>query len=1054
MERRTDDLVDRATALVAGVDPPPGSEGALADVASPVVRLLGPVQAVVDGAPVLLTSPKLRRLFTLLALTPNRVVSTSRLIDQLWGEDTPESATAALHVYVSRLRQALSGAADPASLRVSRRAPGYVLSVVDEAVDVRRFTRLVEAAGHQIQVDPRRALDLLDEALALVSGEPLADVVDEIDPLAADAQRLREMVIAAQEQRIEAMLGCGLAEAAALQTGALLGDHPFRESLQALHVLALYRCGRAAEALTVYEEFRQRLADDLGADPGPQLRRLHTRILQQDPDLDGPAPVRPDVSAPTPGAVAEAVAVAGSEAPNRAGPLSDPIVGREPVLVRLEQALAQLVEGRGGVWTLSGEAGIGKTRLVEELSRFALDRHLTVVWGRGEEGADDAPYRPWKQVLRALPDVAGTAPARVLLGEGAVDGGSRDATARLELHDRTTELLSSRDQPLVLILEDVQWFDQLSRELLLTAARQVPTAPVLMALTLRRDARTPAPLVQLAAQLARLPASHQVRVSGLSEDEAIELVAARAGLTSGPRPAWLGSAVARGDGNPFFLTELTRLIQDQGPETGSARAGLPIGIRDVLLDRLSPLSADARALLDLASVIGRQVPYSLLERVLELPPQRLDTALAEVVDAALVTEELLPELSVRFSHALVQELLIDELRPSVRTRLHARVGMVLAGMPGRVDSDHVLAHLTAGAAAVPVTALLSALLDAARSASGQTAFEHAQKLLHRALDLVSLMPEGAERDTVELRIQARLGSAIAGQQGWSAPAAEAALSRAYALARRAEPDAETFGAIYHQVAWLVAAAEFPRASNLGEELLARSLRAPTGQARIYELLGRVARGLVAWYQGRDLEAVSELSRAYELATTGVDADLVEVFTADPAIPILSLLANALVHVGRVDEGLSASREALVLARQTRPPETATAITAAMMLAADRDERERTRELATELLLLARTHGLAMYVIMATVPLAWADTLLATDPGARELALSQVRQGHDLFSRSGARQFASIMAVLRAEAELRAGHPLEARQAAAEGVRAAQQHGIKLWWDRLSALASG
>ena len=697
----------------------PPTHGPTLSSGQPVaVRLLGPVQALVDGVPVPLSSPKLRRLFAVLALSHNRVVSSARLIDQLWGDATPESAVSALQVYVSRLRSALLDSSPEAAVRLGRQAPGYVLSVPEDAIDARRFDRLVEGARQQVHVDAPRALQLLDQALALVSGEPLADVFDEVDPLAADAQRLRELVLAAQELRVEALLGDGRAAEASLTAGALVAAHPSRETAQALHVLALYRCGRSADALEAYEKFRRRLVDALGADPGPELRRLHSRILQQDPDLDGAA-ARP--TGPIGRDARSQPAVTGPV------PVTGPLVGRQSVLVRIDQALSQLADGAGGVWTLSGESGIGKTRLADELSRRARHAGSGVVWGRGQEGAGDAPYRPWSQVLRALPDTAASAPVRVLLGDGPPQVGPPDPSARRQLHDAVAAALvqESLRRPLVLVLEDVQWSDELSLELLLTLARLVPGAPLLLALTMRHDHQSPVALLQLMSQLARLPASHQVRLSGLPPEEAADLVAALAGLPSGSRPEWLTRAVARADGNPFFLTELTRWVQDQGAQPGAGPPGLPLNIRDVLLHRLSGVSGDARELLDLAAVIGRRARWGLLEQVLTWPPERLDRALTEVTGAGLVSEELLPELSVRFSHALVRELLLEELRPTVRARRHAEVGLALVSRPGRVDSESVLAHLSAGASAVSTALLLSALLDAARQASAQTAYEHA-----------------------------------------------------------------------------------------------------------------------------------------------------------------------------------------------------------------------------------------------------------------------------------------------------------------------------------------
>lgn len=330
-----------------------GVAGPTTSDSEPAVRLLGPVQVTVDGVPVSLSSPKLRRLFSVLALSQNRVVSSDRLIDQLWGVNPPDSANATLHVYISRLRRVLNPSS---ALQIGRRAPGYVLSVPEEAVDVCRFTRLVDAARQQVAGDAAHALALLDEALALVAGEPLADVTEELDPLAADARRLRELVLAAQEQQVEALLGCGRPQAAVSSAEALLVVHPLRETALALRVLALYRSGRSADALAAYEEFRRRLDDELGADPGPQLRRLHARILQQDPELMGP-PRTP--SGPPPNATGGSAggSAGGSTGLAYVGSPRSPLVGRGPTMAQLTQAVARLADGQGGCGPCPGRRG-------------------------------------------------------------------------------------------------------------------------------------------------------------------------------------------------------------------------------------------------------------------------------------------------------------------------------------------------------------------------------------------------------------------------------------------------------------------------------------------------------------------------------------------------------------------------------------------------------------------------------------------------------------------------------------------------------------------------
>jgi YVTN family beta-propeller protein len=241
-------------------------------------RILGPLEVWRDGAAVDVGARKQRALLALLLLHANRVVPTQRLIDELWGDAPPETARSALQVYVAGLRKALGG--DASALRTT--APGYVLSVEPGALDLDRFTAL-RAEAQAADDDGRRA-GLLREALELWRDTPLADLSDE--PFAAPAvARLEEQRLEALEQRIEADLTLGRHASLVPELEALVGEHPYRERLRALLMLALYRSSRQADALRAYRTARRTLGDDLGLEPSPELRELEAAILRQDAQL-------------------------------------------------------------------------------------------------------------------------------------------------------------------------------------------------------------------------------------------------------------------------------------------------------------------------------------------------------------------------------------------------------------------------------------------------------------------------------------------------------------------------------------------------------------------------------------------------------------------------------------------------------------------------------------------------------------------------------------------------------------------------------------------------
>ena len=241
-------------------------------------RILGPLEVSRDGAIVDLGARKQRAVLALLLLNANRVVPTERLIDELWGETPPETGRSVLQVYIAGLRKALGG--EGSALRT--RAPGYVLNVEPGALDLDRFTAL--RAEAQATGDEERRSELLREALKLWRDTPLADLSTESFAATAIA-RLEELLLDVLEQRVDADLALGRNAALIPELEVLVAEHPYRERLRAQLILVLYRSGRQFDALSSYQADRRRLADELGLEPGPELRELEAAILRQDAAL-------------------------------------------------------------------------------------------------------------------------------------------------------------------------------------------------------------------------------------------------------------------------------------------------------------------------------------------------------------------------------------------------------------------------------------------------------------------------------------------------------------------------------------------------------------------------------------------------------------------------------------------------------------------------------------------------------------------------------------------------------------------------------------------------
>jgi YVTN family beta-propeller protein len=243
------------------------------------IRLLGLVEVSLEGRPVALGGAKQRSLLALLALNVNAPVATDQLIDGLWGESAPPSAAKMVQLYVSQVRRLLEGA-DGA---IVTRGRGYELRLPADAVDAARFERLVAEAS---RVDDG-ASALAGEALELWRGPPLDDLADQ--PFAgAEIRRLEEQWLRARELAIDGALAAGRHRQVVADLDELVAAHPLREGIHAQRMLALYRSGRQADALEAYRHARAVLVQEAGVEPGPELRRLHAAILDQDPSLDLP----------------------------------------------------------------------------------------------------------------------------------------------------------------------------------------------------------------------------------------------------------------------------------------------------------------------------------------------------------------------------------------------------------------------------------------------------------------------------------------------------------------------------------------------------------------------------------------------------------------------------------------------------------------------------------------------------------------------------------------------------------------------------------------------
>jgi DNA-binding SARP family transcriptional activator len=733
------------------------------------ISLLGPLKVTVDGAPVDVGGRQARGLLALLALTPGRPVAVADLVAGVWGSAPPPSAVGTLQSHVSRLRRALEPgrpAGGPSLL--ARTGGGYVLHVPPDAVDAERFVALAdEGRSRLLAGDAEGARGLLAEALDLWRGEALADLAGL--PLAARPRtrtRLEDRRTLALADRIDADLRLGRHAEVVDEAAALVAAHPLHEDLRHSLARALAQGGRRDDALAAITDARAALADASGLDLGPALRRLEDEVRRGAEPAPAPAP-----------------------------PADSGLVGRAGEMALVTAALDESAGGTRVV-VVEGEPGIGKTRLVEELAVAAAARGCQVLWGRAFEGGATPALWPWLGPLRALLaerrglNGGDLAPLEALVAAdhdpGAVP--AVGGVARFRLVETVASLVAeaAARRPLVIVLDDLQWADPASLELLTFLSGRLGPAPVLLAATVRElEVGRNDALVEALAAVGRHPTARRLPLRGLDPAGTRALVARATGRADLPH-AVAAAIHRRADGNPYFTAELARYLDAEGPldEAAVAAADVPSGVRDVVRRRLAMLPPTTADLVEVAAVVGRDVPLALLAAA---SGRGLDAVLDDL-EPALVQRLLAPATgaagTVRFSHALVREMVVDDLSPIRRARLHLRVADTLApdgdAAVGDDDAEIVAEQLWA---AVPLGVGLraaDALVRASDVAVRRLALTTARNLLERAVQL--RRADADDGGCCELDALGRLVSVIGALAGYAAVADSPELARAKELA--------------------------------------------------------------------------------------------------------------------------------------------------------------------------------------------------------------------------------------------------------------------------------
>ncbi|WP_061299029.1 BTAD domain-containing putative transcriptional regulator [Herbidospora cretacea] len=794
-------------------------------------RVLGPVEVLGEGRTVDLGPRKQRAVMALLLTHAPRVVALDQIIDALWQDEPPSSATGTLQAYIFQLRKSLEPERSPRTpAKILRtREPGYLLEIDPDQIDSHRFLKAMERAE---AAPPDQVEKILNPALALWRGEPYTGLQDE-EYLRPTIAHLNEARLTALSTRAEARLALGRPAEVALEVERLLETAPYREGLWSLLIRALYTDRRQADALAAYQRCRTMLDEELGLLPGPELRALEQAVLRQE---ELPASRVTVVVAPE---------TAHAELPR--------IIGRAAQRRRVHDRITDAARGAGGVLLIGGEAGIGKTTLAEAAAETAAALGFTTAWSRC---AEDAPaFWPWIQALRVLDPPA----AERLSAPG--EAADPDA-ARFLLHDAIARALERRAArgPLLIVLEDAHWADAATLKLLTFLGAELHRVPLLVIVTVRHhDAPQP---VDVFAELARQRGTERLTVGPLTASDVADYL-------DGRDPGLLDHVAVLHDrtgGNPFYLGELLRLAAS----TRSADiAALPVpdGVRDVIAQRVSRLPEETQTLLRTASVVGRDVNCDVLAGAAGLDPARLLLLLEPAVATGLLVE-VEGGWDYRFSHALVQEALYAELTRLQRAQLHGRIGEAAESFGGGdLDRVPVLAHHFAQAARVGHAEKAVAYAEkAAEQAAAGLAYDEAVR--YWELALASHGPAGTSRRCrllIELGRARRLTGDVLG--------ARAPLDEAVDLATRLGEDdmaieaTSVFGGVTLWNWWSYGVVN-PRMVNVLRDQLTRLPE--NDLARRAALLGTLA---VELYYGPRAEGRAHAAEAVALARKTGDPQL-------------------------------------------------------------------------------------------------------------------------------------------------------------------------------------
>lgn len=915
------------------------------------VRVLGAVEVILDGRRLgAFNALRLQQFLALLALRRD-LQHRSRLAFELWPDSSERQARTNLRKLLHDFRHALPDSGQ--FVQIDNEIVRWIPTGPSE-VDVLRFRDAI-------------AVGDLELAARLYAGDLLPACYD--DWVMAERAKLRAEAYGVFVRLTDEAAGRDDHEATIRHAQRVIDLEPTDEAAVRIQMEAHLALGDRGAALRSYHRYAEALERDLAVEPGAAIRAMYRQLR------------------------------ANTNRPNReerqgedAAPVAEsPFVGRDLELNQLNQAWNAAREGRAHLVLLSGEPGIGKSRLALELGRRVRAEGHVVASARAYEAAGRLPWGPVVDLLRSdalrshidtlgtiwRAELARLLPELLEASQSTIPSRSGDLTQRHRLFDAVSRAIVG-DRPRLLIIDDLQWCDAETIEMIGFAVRSGPTAPVLIVGTVRSE-EIPEhhPLVGLVDALGHDKAVTIVPLERLDE-ATIATLAARLRNADTIDSELAARLWVETEGNPLFVIEVLRA----GLSPEGSQAALTPTMRAVLGARLGQLPDGARRLAEVAAVIGRSFSVGLLVSATGIGEPELVDHLDELWRRRIIRDQ---GLTYDFSHDKLRAVALEMLGPARRRQYHRAVAGAIA-VEFRHDLEAASPQL---AAHYDQAGMVEPAIDAYRVAGARavavSALDEAVTMFRRALSLLAQMPPSPDRDALELEIRIALGSPLVALEGYGSQEAHYLYERALSLCRQLQrpvdpPILRGLGLARLQ------GCRFDECSEIGQALVDHERHDPTARTE-----GRYLLGVSAFWRGDLARARQELEGAIDAYDVSLRHQHLALYAQDPKAVCLVRLAWVDLWAGDAGRADQRARSALALAVDLDHLMTLWyVLTYAAIIAAESEDLVRLAELLEDAELLGKRLPMRYLMIVGEALRGWLDVCEGSPGGIERLVQSVAR----------------------------------------------------------------